>query len=38
MLSTHLEFWVIIHKNCNYTNIWDITVHNKTTRNGITIQ
>jgi len=29
ILSTHLEFWVIIHKNCNYSNIWDITVNNK---------
>ena len=26
---THLEFWIIIHKNCDYTNIWDIPVHNK---------
>jgi len=29
-LSTNLEFWVIIHKNCDNANIRNISVHSIT--------
>ena len=34
---THLEFWIIVHKDCDHADTWNISVHNKALQHADTL-